>query len=107
MLAFPCPRPLSLARRASAFFFSSATSPYAIDPVGHALAHAVPRPLWIRSLHSVHFLAVPVSWLKATTPNGHDGRQYLHPMQTSCRTTTFPRSVRTSAPVGHALRHPA
>src|SRR5512139_3738641 len=107
MLALSWPRLLSRARRASAFFLRSATSPNAIDPVGHAFAQAVPRPLRIRSSHRVHFLAVPVWWLKATTPNGHDGRQYLHPMQTSCRTTTFPSSVRTIAPVGQALRHPA
>ena len=33
--------------------------------------------------------------------------QYLQPMQTSCWMKTFPRSVRTMAPVGQAFRQPA
>src|SRR5512139_1398052 len=107
MLARSYPRPLSWASRVSALRLSSATSPYRIDSVGHALAQAVPRPWWMRSLHSVHLWTVPVFPLNEITPKGHDGMQYLHPMQTSCWTKTFPRPVRTIAPVGQALRQPA
>jgi len=42
-----------------------------MDSVGHALAQAGPRPLWMRSLQNVHFFAVPVVSLNDTTPNGH------------------------------------
>ncbi len=43
--------------------------------VGQALAQAGPRPLWMRSLQKVHFLAVPVCSLNDTTPNGHEATQ--------------------------------
>ena len=65
-----------------------------IDWVGHALAQAGPRPLWIRSLQNVHFVAVPVSWLNATTPNGHAETQYRQPLQMSWLMLTVPNSVR-------------
>src|SRR5512144_2895161 len=107
MLASAYPSDFTRASRAFACSLSPATSPNRIEPVGQALAHAVPSPLWIRSSHKVHLWTVPVVSLSAITPKGHDGMQYLQPMQTSCRTTTLPRSVRTIAPVGQALRHPA
>ncbi len=107
MFAWPYPTLFSRSSRAFAARLRSATSPYRIEPVGHALAQAVPRPRWIRSLHRVHLWTVPVASLKEITPKGHDGMQYLHPMQTSCWTVTFPRPVRTIAPVGQAFRHPA
>src|SRR5512141_587677 len=78
-----------------------------IEPVGHAFAHAVPSPLWMRSLHSVHLCVVFVFSLYEITPNGHAGMQYLQPMQTSSCTITFPRSVRTIALTGHAFKQPA
>src|SRR5512137_2763814 len=107
MFAPVSPSALSCASRLSAFALSSETSPKLMEPVGQALAHAVPRPLWIRSLHRVHLCTVPVFSLKAITPNGHDGMQYLQPMQTSCWTTTLPMSVRMMALVGQAFRQPA
>ena len=51
---------------------SSSRNPNWMDSVGHALAQAGPSPLWMRSLQKVHLLARPVSWLKDTTPNGHE-----------------------------------
>ena len=75
--------------------------------MGQALAQAVPRPLWIRSLQSEHLWTVPVCSLNEMTPYGQEGMQNLQPMQTSCWTMTLPRSVRTMALVGQAFRQPA
>src|SRR5207244_4239370 len=88
--ASPCPpRPLNA---------TSAPSPTIraepIDRVGHAFAQAGPRPLWSRSLQKVHFVAVPVSWLNATTPNGQADTQYRQPLQMSWLMLTVPYSVR-------------
>src|SRR3990170_2881433 len=107
MFAFACPSDFNWARRASAFFFSSSTSPKEMEPVGQALAQAVPRPLWMRSLQSVHLCTVPDFSLKEITPYGQAGMQYLHPMQTSCCTNTFPMSVRMMAFTGQAFKQPA
>ena len=68
MFASAWPRPLSFASRASAAFLRSAISPKEIDPVGHTFAQAVPSPLWMRSLHSVHLWTVPVASLREITP---------------------------------------
>ena len=65
----------SFSTRLAALPTSSSRNPNWIDSVGHALAQAGPRPLWIRSLQNVHFFAVPVDSLKLTTPNGHDDTQ--------------------------------
>jgi hypothetical protein len=65
-----------------------------MDSVGHALAHAGPSPLWIRSLQKVHFDARPVSWLKLTTPKGQAATQYRQPLQMSWLMLTVPNSVR-------------
>src|SRR5260370_33183269 len=78
-----------------------------MDSVGQFLAHAGPRPLWMRSLQKVHLLAGPVSWLNDTTPNGHELTQYRQPLHTSWLMFTVPYSVRGIAPVGHASRQPA
>src|SRR3989304_5083589 len=74
--AFFNPMPLSFSTRFFALATSSSLKPNWIESVGHAFAQAGPSPLWIRSLQKVHLLAVPVSWLKATTPNGQDDTQY-------------------------------
>src|SRR3972149_4635742 len=107
MFAFVFPSALSWARRASALALRSDASPKAMEPVGQALAQAVPRPLWMRSLQSVHLCTVPVLSLKEITPYGQAGMQYLHPMQTSCCTNTFPMSVRMMAFTGQAFKQPA
>ena len=65
-----------------------------MDSVGQVLAQAGPSPLWMRSLQKVHLLARPVSWLKDTTPNGHELTQYRQPLQTSWLMLTVPYSVR-------------
>src|SRR5512135_2294481 len=107
MLALVSPSALSWARRASALALRSATSPNWIEPVGQALAHAVPSPLWMRSLHSVHLKTVPACSLNEITPNGQAGTQYLQPMHVSCCTKTLPMSVRMMEFDGQALRQPA
>ena len=48
----------------------------------------------MRSLQKVHLVAVPVSWLKATTPNGQADTQYRQPLQMSWLMLTVPNSVR-------------
>ena len=65
-----------------------------MDSVGHAFAQAGPSPLWMRSLQKVHLVAVPVSWLNATTPNGQADTQYRQPLQMSWLMLTVPNSVR-------------
>src|ERR1051325_1969104 len=69
------PMPFSVSTRFSAFATSSSRKPNWIDSLGHDAADAGPRPLWMRSLQNVHFLAVPVCSLNDTTPNGHDDTQ--------------------------------
>src|SRR5688572_8550001 len=98
---------LSVSTRFCALATRSSRNPNWMDSVGHALAHAGPRPLWMRSLQKWHFLAVPVFSLKLTTPKGQADTQYLQPLQVSWLMLTVPNSVRWMAPVGHALRQPA
>ena len=88
------PIALSVSTRFCALATRSSRKPNWIDSVGHAFAHAGPSPLWMRSLQNVHFVAVPVLSLNATTPNGQEETQYRQPLQTSWLMLTVPYSVR-------------